>query len=113
MVLLSLVALAAVLMLARRCRHDLRAATAVLIAGGILVAPHALPTDLVLVAVALAIWGEAAWQDWLLLSAGAAIAAVLPAPWPTVVGVLVVGWLCLRAAGLTGWRRGPAPASAG
>jgi arabinofuranan 3-O-arabinosyltransferase len=110
--LLSLVALVVVLMLARRRRHDFNAAAAVIIAGGVLVAPHALPTDLVLVAVALAIWGQAEWHDWVLLSIGAAIAAVVPAPWPTVVGVLVVGWLCLRAAGLSGWRRGPAPASA-
>jgi len=110
---LSLMALAAVLWLARRRRDDMRAAAAVLIAGGVLVAPHSLPTDLVLVSVALALWGEAQWQDWLLLSAGAAIAAVVPAPWPTAVGVLVVGWLCLRAAGVIAWRREPAPASAG
>jgi len=110
---LSLVALAAVLWLARRRRDEMRAAAAVLIAGGVLVAPHSLPTDLVLVSVALALWGEAQWQDWLLLSAGAAIAAVVPAPWPTAVGVLVVGWLCLRAAGVIAWRREPAPASAG
>lgn len=111
--ILSLVALAAVLWVARRRRDDIRAAAAVLIAGGVLVAPHALPTDLVLVAVALAVWGKAQWQDWLLLSVGAAIAAVVPAPWPTAVGVLVVGWLCLRAAGLIARRREPAPASAG
>ena len=73
---------------------------AVIVAGGVLVAPHALPTEFVLVAVALAIWGEADWRDWVILSVGAAIAAVVPAPWPAVVGVLVVGWLCLRAAGL-------------
>ena len=112
-VVLSLVALAAVLWLARRRRNDMRAAAGVLIAGGVLVAPHALPTDLVLVSLALAVWGEAKWQDWLVLSVGAAIAAVVPAPWPTAVGVLVVGWLCLRASGLIGWRREPAPASAG
>ena len=110
---LSLMALAAVLWLARRRRDEMRAAAAVLIAGGVLVAPHSLPTDLVLVSVALALWGEAQWQDWLLLSAGAGIAAVVPAPWPTAVGVLVVGWLCLRAAGVIAWRREPAPASAG
>ena len=63
-------------------------------------------------AVALAIWGEAEWHDWVLLSVGAAIAAVVPAPWPAVVGILVVGWLCLRAAGLSAWRPGRAPASA-
>ena len=110
---LSLLALVGVLVLARRRRSDFRAAAAVIVAGGVLVAPHALPTDLVLVAVALAIWGEAEWQDWLLLSIGAAIAAIVPPPWPTLVGVLVVGWLCLRAAGISAWRRGPAPASAG
>jgi hypothetical protein len=112
-VLLSLVALAAVLLIARRCRSDFRAAAAVIIAGGVLVAPHALPTDLVLVAVALAIWGEARWPEWVLLSVGAAIAALVPAPWPSLVGVLLVGWLCLRAARLSGWRPGRAPASAG
>lgn len=112
-VVLSPIALAAVLWLARRRRDDMRAAAAVLVAGGVLVAPHALPTDLVLGAVALAVWGEAQWQDWLLLSVGAAIAAVVPAPWPTVAGVVVVGWLCLRAAGLIAWRREPAPASTG
>jgi hypothetical protein len=95
---LSLLALAAVLVIARRRRSDFRTAAAVLVAGGVLVAPHALPTDLVLVAVALAIWGEAEWPDWVLLSVGAEIAAVVPAPWPTAVGVLLVGWLCLRAA---------------
>ena len=112
-VLLTAIGMAAVLRLAHRRRDDIRAAAAVLIAGGVLVAPHALPTDLVLVAVALAVWGEAQWSDWLLLSVGAAIAAVVPAPWPTVVGVLVVGWLCLRAAGVIAWRREPAPASTG
>jgi len=112
-VILSLMALAAVLRLARRRRDDVRAAAAVLIAGGVLVAPHALPTDLVLVAVALAVWGEAQWSDWVLLSVAAAIAAVVPAPWPTVVGVLVVSWLCLRAAGVIERRREPAPASTG
>jgi hypothetical protein len=111
--ILSLIALAAVLWLALRRRNDLRSAAAVLIAGGILVAPHALPTDLVLVAVALAVWDEAQWQDWVLLSLGAAIAAVVPAPWPTVVGILVVSWVCLRAAGVIGRQREPAPPTTG
>jgi Glycosyltransferase family 87 len=110
---LSLLALVGVVILARGQRSDFRAAAAVLVAGGVLVAPHALPTDLVLVAVALAIWGAAEWQDWVLLSVGAAIAAVVPAPLPTLIGVLVVGWVCLRASGLIAWRRGPAPASVG
>jgi len=112
-VVLAAIGMAAVLRLAHRRRDDMRGAAAVLIAGGVLVAPHALPTDLVLVAVALSVWGEAQWQDWLLLSVGAAIAALIPTPWPTVVGVLVVGWLCLRAAGLIAWRRERAPASPG
>ncbi|MGH7760876.1 MAG: glycosyltransferase 87 family protein [Candidatus Dormibacteraceae bacterium] len=110
---LSLVALVAVLALARRRGSELRPAAAVLVAGGVLVAPHALPTDFVIVAVALAIWGEALWYDWLLLSVGAAIAALTPAPVPAVVGVLVIGWVCARAAGLTWRRREPAPQSAG
>ena len=111
--ILSLVALVAVLALARRRGTDFRPAAAVMVAGGVLVAPHALPTDLVLVALALAIWGEARWYDWLLLSAGAAVAALTPAPVPAVVGVLVIGWVCLRAGGLTWSRREPAPLSAG
>jgi hypothetical protein len=111
--ILSLVALVAVLALARRRGTDFRPAAAVIVAGGVLVAPHALPTDLVLVALALAIWGEARWYDWLLLSAGAAVAALTPAPVPAVVGVVVIGWVCLRASGLTGSRREPAPLSAG
>jgi hypothetical protein len=111
--LLSLVALVAVLALAFKRRADFRVCAAVLVAGGILVAPHALPTDLVVVAVALTIWGKAEWQDWLLLSVGAAIAALTPPPVPAIAGVLVIGWLCLRASGLSAWRRGRAPASAG
>jgi hypothetical protein len=110
---LSLVALVAVLALASRRGAQFRSAAAVVVAGGVLVAPHALPTDLVVVAVALAIWGEASWYDWLLLSVGAAIAALTPAPVPAVVGVLVIGWVCARAAGLTWRRREPAPLSAG
>ncbi len=112
--LLALVTMVAVVFLAWRRRDDLRSAGAVVVAGGVLAAPHALPTDLVLVAVALALWGQAAWYDWLLLSTGAAIAALLPAPVPAAVGVLVIGWVCLRAGGvIAGWRPGPAPASAG
>lgn len=123
--LLSLLALIAVLALAgrrsvrpiltaasARRSEDFRAAAAVLVAGGVLAAPHALPTDLVLVAVALAIWGEAIWADWLALSIGAMIAAVAPAPLPVAVGVLLVGWLCLRVVGLSAWPRGREPVSA-
>jgi hypothetical protein len=111
---LALITMVAVVLLAWGRRSELRSAGAVIVAGGVLAAPHALPTDLVLVAVALALWGQAAWYDWLLLSAGAAIAALVPAPVPAVVGLLVIGWVCLRAGRvIPAWRRGPAPASAG
>jgi hypothetical protein len=112
--ILSLLALAGVLVLARRRGMELRPAAAVIVAGGVFVAPHALPADLVVVAVAMAVWGDADWKDWLLLSVGAIIAAFTPPPVPTVAGVLVVGWVCLRASGVIGWPRpGRAPASAG
>jgi hypothetical protein len=110
---LSLVALVAVLALARHREAEFRPAASILVAGGVLVAPHALPTDLVVVVVALAIWGDALWFDWLLVSVGAAIAALTPAPIPALVGVLVIGWVCARAAGFTWRRRAPAPLSAG
>jgi hypothetical protein len=111
---LTAITIAAVVLLARRRREDFGSSAAVLVAGGVLAAPHSLPTDLVLVAVALAIWGEAQWYDWLLLSVGAAIAAFLPAPVPAVTGLIVIGWVCLRAGGvITSWRREPAPMSTG
>lgn len=111
---LSLIGLGAVLALAYRVRSDMRAAAAVILAGGALVAPHALPTDMVLVAAALAVWGRAQWHDWLVLSVGALVCALTPAPFPAVVGVLVIGWICLRAAGSgasTGSRRPLEPAA--
>jgi len=113
LLLLSLVALAGVMVLAYRRRNEFRPALAILVAGGVLAAPHALPTDLVMVAVGLAIWGEAAWFDWLALSVGAAIAIYLAPPLPAVIGVVLVGWLCLRIADLSAWRPGQEPASAG
>lgn len=108
---LTLAAIIAVALVARRCRSGLRGQGAILVAGGVLAAPHALPADLALVSVALAIWGDARWHDWLILSVGAAIAAFVPAPWPAIVGVLLVGWLCLRITGA--WPRERVPASAG
>lgn len=109
-VILSLLTLAGVLWLVGSRSLDFRAAAGVLVAGGVLVAPHALPADFVLVAVGLAIWGQAGWKDWLLLSLGAAVAALAPPPLPAITGVLLIGWMMLR---ISGWRRGPAPASAG
>jgi glycosyl transferase family 87 len=112
--ILVLIAIALVLLLARRRREDLSAAAAVLIAGGVLAAPHALPTDLVLVALAMVVWGRARWFDWLALSVGAAVCALTPAPVPAFVGIAVIGWVCLRAAGLglTWSSPEPVPASA-
>jgi hypothetical protein len=109
---LTLLALAGVVVLARQCRNGFSGQTAILVAGGVLAAPHALPADLVLVGLALAIWGQARWHDWLLLSVGALVAALVPAPLPAIVGVVVVGWLLVR---VSGWLSPPGlvPASAG
>ena len=107
---LTALTIAGVVLLARRCRNGLRGQAAMLVAGGVLAAPHALPADLVLVGLALSIWGQATWLDWLLLSVGALTTAFVPAPWPAVVGVLLVGWLTFR---ISGWTPARAPASAG
>ena len=111
---LTALTLAAVIALAWRQRgQDMRPGVAILVAGGVLAAPHALPTDLVLVALALAIWGEARWYEWLGLSVAALVAALAPAPVPAFVGVLAIGWVCLRVAGVVTWRSpGRVPASA-
>jgi hypothetical protein len=109
---LTLMGIGAVVLLAWRRRDDFQAAAAIVVAGGVVAAPHALPTDLALVSLALAIWGRARWPDWVLLSAGALVAALVPAPLPAIVGILLVGWLCVRFSGWQ-WRPVPAPASAG
>jgi hypothetical protein len=94
---LTLVTVAAVVYLAWRVRgQEMRPAIAVLVIGGVLASPHALPADLVLVALGLAIWGEATWIEWLSLSVGAFIAAVTPAPVPAAVGLLLIGGLLAR-----------------
>ena len=97
----ALVALAAVLVVAARCRADFRRCAAVLVAGSVFAAPHALPGDLVLVALALAIWGASEWHDWLALSVGAAVAAFAPPIVPMLVGIVLVGWVILRVSGPT------------
>ena len=61
--LLTLLALLVVIYLAARRRNDARAAAAILVIGGVAVSPHALPADLVLAAVGLAIWGGASWPE--------------------------------------------------
>jgi hypothetical protein len=111
--LLTIVAIAAVVWLAWRRRADFQAAAAVVIAGGVLAAPHALPADLVLVALALAVSGQARWYEWFGLSFLALVCALAPVPVPTLVGVAVVVWVCLRAAGVITWRPpAPVPATA-
>ena len=100
---ISLITGVAAVVLAWRRRADMPAAIAIVIAGGILAAPHALPADLVLVSLALVAWGRAAWHDWLILSIGAVIAALAPAPVPALVGLVVIGWLLARLSGATTW----------
>jgi hypothetical protein len=96
-VFLVLLAVAYAVALAARRRRDFKAAAAILVMAGVVASPHALPADLVLVALGLAIWGEATWREWLGLSAAALIAALTPAPVPAAIGVLLVfGWLTLR-----------------
>jgi hypothetical protein len=107
---LTVLTVAGVVVLARRCRNGFNGQAAILVAGGVLAAPHALPADLVLVGLALAIWGKGAWHDWLLLSVGALIAAFVPVPWPAIVGVVLVGYLCLR---ISAWLPARVRASAG
>ena len=64
----TLLAIAAVLALAWRRRGEFQPTAAVIIAGGVLAAPHALPADLVVVALAMAVWGKTRWYEWLALS---------------------------------------------
>jgi hypothetical protein len=110
---LTLIAIAAVLFLAWRRRGDFPAAAGIVIAGGVVAAPHALPADLVVVALAMALWGQARWYEWLGLSVGALITALTAPPVPAIVGVAMVAWVCLRASGLlTSRSPEPAPASA-
>lgn len=111
---LTLATLAAVLWLAWLKRgQQMRPALAIILAGGVLAAPHALPTDMVLVAMAMLLWARARWFEWLGLSVVALISALAAAPVPAVIGPLAIAWVCLRVAGLVTWRSPePAPASA-
>ncbi|HKV88154.1 MAG TPA: glycosyltransferase family 87 protein [Candidatus Dormibacteraeota bacterium] len=98
-VVLTLIAICGAVALAwRRYRRDkeLGPAAAILVIGGVLASPHALPADLVLVALGLAIWDRAGWLEWLALSVAALAAAVVPAPAPAAIGALLIGWLTLR-----------------
>lgn len=106
---LTVAAIAAVAYLAYRVRGEkMRPAIAVLVIGGVLASPHALPADLVLASVGLAIWTQARWFDWLALSVGALLCALTPAPMPAIFGVLLIGGLLARIS----LSRSPAPALA-
>jgi hypothetical protein len=76
---------------------------AALVAGGVLVAPHAVPSDLVLVGLALAIDGGAGPLEWAVFSVAAAAATLTPDPWPPLIATALVGTVLLRIA-----RRPPA-----
>jgi hypothetical protein len=89
--------------------EKMRPAIAILLAGGVLAAPHALPADLVLVAVGLAIWDRSGWVEWLALSIGALLAALSPAPYPTLIGLVLMLGLTFRIS--FGRRSELAPAS--
>jgi glycosyl transferase family 87 len=93
---ISLVTGLTVIWLAWRRRDDTATAASILVAGGILASPHALPADLVLVSLALVMWPRADAWDWVILSAGAVVAALAPAPMPVVVGLVVIARLLLR-----------------
>ena len=99
---LTALAICGVLILAARGHvsvTELKPAAAILVIGGVVASPHALASDLLIVALGLAMWGEAGWMDWLALSAAAVIAALAPAPAPAAVGVLLMLWLTLRISG--------------
>jgi len=93
---LVVLAVALIVYLAWRRHEDFPTAAAILVIGGVMASPHALPADLVLVAVGLAIWGKASWPDWLVLSVGALIAALAPAPIPALVGLVLFALLLVR-----------------
>ncbi len=96
LVIISLALSAAVVWVAARRRNETAIAASILIAGGVLASPHALPADLVLVSLALVMWPRADAWDWVILSACALLAALAPAPVPVAVGLVVVGRLLLR-----------------
>ena len=96
LVIIALAMSAVVVWLAARRRDETAIAASILIAGGVLASPHALPADLVLVSVALVMWPRADAWDWVILSVGALISALAPAPVPVVVALVVIVRLLLR-----------------
>ena len=100
---ITLAVLTAVLMFAARAGHT--RAVPLLVAGGVLVAPHALASDLVLVAFAMALVGDARPWEWAALSVVAVVATMSPEPWPMLAALaLIGGFLVKTAARGAGWR---------
>ncbi|MGH7777035.1 MAG: glycosyltransferase 87 family protein [Candidatus Dormibacterales bacterium] len=120
--LLSLAGLVAVLALAGRAVGVERKA-ALLVAGGLLAAPHALATDLALVAPALLMVGDGGFAAWFGLSAGALAVALTGRPEAAaLLSLLVIGGFMVRVGGgedvfgrwaLPSWWRGPRTGTAG
>jgi len=104
-VVLTVLTIFAVIALGRRRTDDFQRTFGILVSGGVLAAPHALPADLVLVALGLTIWGQAEWHDWLVLSIAAVLTAVTPAPVPAFIAVPVIAYLLLRISGVIERRR--------
>ena len=96
-----MVVVAGAVLLARTRRDVPNEALAVVIGASLLAAPHALESDLVLGAAALALAGGFGWLEWAVLSAAALVVAVThDSPWSTFVGIALIGGLTLRI-GLT------------
>jgi hypothetical protein len=95
--LLLVAGTALVLNLAHTRRDQATTAMAILITGGVLVAPHLQRSDLTVLAASGAVWAGTRWFDWLALSVlglGAAVLAESPAG--SLVATPLVGAALLR-----------------
>ncbi len=101
-----LVATSLVLVLAARRRHTPATALAILIAGGLLAAPHAQGSDLLLLSAAAALWPGTRWFDWLALSIGGLVVVLSPPPFGSVAAVMLAGLALARLVGGTVERPG-------
>jgi len=93
--LVVLLAIAGVLLLAWRRPPNL--AAGILVAGGLLAAPHALGSDLVLVPAALLVGQRGTWLAWILVSVLALVAALSKGTLvSTMAGTALVGMVLLQ-----------------
>jgi hypothetical protein len=83
-------AVVVLLVLARARREAPATAVAIRVAGGMLAAPHALGSDLVLLSAAGAVWPGTRWFDWLALSAVSLFAVFNPSVIGTIASVALV-----------------------